>query len=51
MKKINKIITDITSINTEIINNRVNHTLKAKYVLSVEQKKELLHMMLMMLGY
>jgi len=50
-KKINKIIMDITSINTEIINNRVNHTLKAKDALTVEQKKELLHMILMMSGY
>jgi Spy/CpxP family protein refolding chaperone len=50
-KKINKIIMDITGINTEIINNRVNHTLKAKDVLTVDQKKELLHMLLMMSGY
>ncbi|MBW1842159.1 MAG: hypothetical protein JRI75_10270 [Deltaproteobacteria bacterium] len=47
-KKINKIIMDITNIGVKIMNNRVNQTLKAKDVLTVEQKKEVLHMLMMM---
>ncbi|MBW2193250.1 MAG: hypothetical protein JRF27_05620 [Deltaproteobacteria bacterium] len=47
-KKINKIVMDITNIGVKIMNNRVNQTLKAKDVLTVEQKKEVLHMLMMM---
>ena len=44
--KINKIIMDIVDISTKLLDNQVAHILKAKDVLTVEQKKELMHMML-----
>ena len=47
-KKINKSVMDITNIGVKIMNNRVNQMLKAKDVLTVEQKKEVLHMLMMM---
>lgn len=47
-KKINKIIMDITNLGVKIMDNRVNQTLQAKDVLTVEQKKEVLHMLMMM---
>lgn len=47
-QKVNKIIMEIVDIGTKVIDNRIDHILKAKDVLTVEQKKELLHMMLMM---
>ncbi len=47
-QQINKIIMTIVDLGTKLIDNRVNHILKSKDVLTVEQKKELLHMMLMM---
>ncbi len=39
---------EIVDIGTKLIDNQVAHILKAKDVLTVEQKKELLHMMLVM---
>jgi hypothetical protein len=47
-QKINTIIMTIVDLGTKLIDNKVNHFLKSKDVLTVEQKKELLHMMLMM---
>ncbi len=47
-QKINTIIMTIVDLGTKLIDNQVNHFLKSKDVLTVEQKKELLHMMLMM---
>ena len=46
--KINRTIIDITEIGIKIMENRVNHTLKAQDVLTVEQNKELLHILMMM---
>jgi hypothetical protein len=39
----------IVNIGTKIIDNRIDHILWAKDVLTVEQKKELLHTMMMMM--
>jgi hypothetical protein len=47
-QKINTIIMTIVDLGTKLIDNQVNHFLKSKDVLTVEQKKELLHKMLMM---
>ena len=47
-EKINTIIMAIVDLGTQLIDNQVNHFLKSKDVLTVEQKKELLHIMLMM---
>jgi len=47
-QKINTIIMSIVDLGTKLIDNQVNHFLKSKDVLTVEQKKELLHIMLMM---
>jgi hypothetical protein len=47
-QKVNKIIMRIVNLGTKIIENRIDHILWAKDVLTVEQKKELLHMMMMM---
>ena len=47
-EKINTIIMTIVDLGTKLIDNQVNHFLKSKDVLTVEQKKELLHIMLMM---
>lgn len=47
-QKINKIMVAIIDLGTRRLENRVNHILKAKDVLTVEQKKELLHNLLMM---
>ena len=47
-QEVNKIILAITDIGTKLIDNRVNYILKAKDVLTLEQKKELFHMMLLM---
>ncbi len=46
-KKVNKIILAIIDIGTKLIDNRVNYTLKAKDVLTLKQKKEVFHMMLL----
>ena len=47
-QKVNKIILAITNIGTKLIDNRVSYILKTKDVLTLEQKKELFHMMLLM---
>lgn len=47
-KKVNKLITAIANIGTKIIDNKVSHILRAKDVLTVEQKMALFHMMLLM---
>jgi hypothetical protein len=47
-KKVSKIITDITDIGAELIDNRVNYILNAEEVLTPDQKKQLLQMILMM---
>lgn len=46
VQEINKIVMDITDLATKIIDNRVDHFLKAKDVLTVSQKKRLLHLIL-----
>ena len=48
-QEVNKIILAIADIGTKLIDNRVNYILKAKDVLTLEQKKELFHMMFLML--
>ncbi len=47
-EKVKKIMVAIIDLGTKHLENRVNHILKAKDVLTVEQKKELLHNLLMM---
>jgi hypothetical protein len=47
-ENVNKIIMDITDIGAELIDNRVNYILKAKDILTPDQKKQLLQMILMM---
>ncbi len=47
-KTVNKHITAIVNIGTKIVDNKVGHILRAKDVLTVEQKMALLHMMLLM---
>jgi len=47
-KKVNKLITAIADIGTKIVDNKVAHILRAKDVLTVEQKMALFHMMLLM---
>ncbi len=46
--KINKIILTITDLGTRLMDNRVVHFLKAKDVLTLSQKKALLHSILVM---
>ncbi len=47
-EKINKIVLTITDLGTQLLDNRVVHFLKAKDVLTVPQKKALLHSFSMM---
>jgi len=49
--KINGIILKISELGTRQMDNRVVHFLKAKDVLTVEQKKTLFHAILMMPAY
>lgn len=44
-KKVNKLITAIADIGAKIVENKVSHILRAKDVLTVEQKMALFHMM------
>ncbi len=46
--KINKIILTITDLGTRLMDNRVVHFLKAKDVLTLPQKKALLHSILVL---
>ena len=50
-KKANKIILSLTDIGVDLLNNRVEHRLKAKDVLTLEQKKRLLHALFMASGF
>jgi len=50
-KKVNKIIMSLTDLGIDLLNNRVEHRLKAKDVLTVEQKKILLHALFMASGF
>jgi hypothetical protein len=45
--KVNNIIMDIADLWARLIDNTVDHFLKAKDVLTVEQKEKLLHLLLM----
>ncbi|MBU0986519.1 MAG: hypothetical protein KKH68_04620, partial [Proteobacteria bacterium] len=47
-EKVNTIISVITDIGAKRIDNRVNYILNAKDVLTSDQKKQLLQMILMM---
>jgi hypothetical protein len=47
-KRVNKIIMDITDLGAELIDNRVNYIQRAKDVLTLDQKKQMLQMILMM---
>jgi Spy/CpxP family protein refolding chaperone len=47
-QNVNKLITAIADIGTKIIDNKVTQILRAKDVLTVEQKMALLHMMMLM---
>ena len=46
-KKVNRLITAIVETGTKIIDNKVAHILRAKDLLTLEQKMALFHMMLM----
>jgi Spy/CpxP family protein refolding chaperone len=46
-KTVSQIILNITDLGTKLLNNRVAYFLKAKDVLTVDQKKELLHLIIM----
>jgi Spy/CpxP family protein refolding chaperone len=50
-KKANKIIMSLTDLGVELLNNRIEHRLKAKDVLTVEQKKMLLHALFIASGF
>ena len=50
-QKVNKIVLSLTDQGIELLNNRIHHRLKAKDVLSVEQKKELLHALFIAAGF
>jgi Spy/CpxP family protein refolding chaperone len=50
-KKVNKIILSLTDLGLDLLNNRVEHRLKAKDVLTVAQKKKLLHAMFIASGF
>ena len=46
--KINNIVLNITDLGTQLMDNRVVHFLEAKDVLTIQQKKALLHIISMM---
>jgi Spy/CpxP family protein refolding chaperone len=50
-KKANKIIMSLTDLGVELLNNRIEHRLKAKDVLTLEQKKMLLHALFIASGF
>ena len=50
-KKANKIIMSLTDLGVDLLNNRVEHRLKAKDVLTLEQKRRLLHALFMASGF
>jgi Spy/CpxP family protein refolding chaperone len=45
-EKVNRIIMDVTDLGTKLLDNRVEHFLKAKDVLTVTQKQKLLHLIM-----
>ena len=49
--KMNRLLLTITDLGTQLMDNRVVHFLKAKDVLTVAQKKKLLHSVSMLSGY
>ena len=49
-ERVNKIILKLTDNGTALLDNKVNHFLQAKDVLTVAQKKKLLHAMMMSSG-
>lgn len=46
-KKVDEIIMNIVDAGTRLIDNRINHILKAKDVLTLDQKRELFYLMMM----
>ena len=50
-QKMNDIILSLTDLGFDLLKNRVNHRLKAKDVLTLEHKKELLHALFMASGF
>ncbi len=50
-EKMNRLLLTITDLGTQLMDNRVVHFLKAKDVLTVAQKKKLLHSVSMLSGY
>lgn len=49
-QKVNDITLSLTDLGVDLLKNRVDHRLKAKDVLSVEQKKKLLHALFLASG-
>ena len=50
-QKVNNIILSLTDLGVDLLNNRVEHRLKAKDVLTLEQKRRLLHALFMASGF
>jgi Spy/CpxP family protein refolding chaperone len=46
-KKVNRLILDIADLATKLLHNRVTYFLKTKDVLTIDQKNELLHLIIM----
>jgi len=44
--KVNNVVMDVTDLATQMLDNRVDHFIKAKDVLTVTQKKKLLHLIM-----
>jgi hypothetical protein len=49
--QVNDIILSLTDLGVDLLKNRVDHRLKAKDVLTVEQKKKLLHALFIASGF
>ena len=50
-KKVNRLVLSLTDQGIALLENRINHRLKAKDVLTVAQKKELLHLLFITAGF
>ena len=50
-KKVNRIILSLTDLGVDLLNNLIEHRLKAKDVLTVAQKKKILHALFMASGF
>ena len=50
-RKVNKIVLSLTDLGVDLLNNMVEHRLKAKDVLTLEQKKKLLHALFLSAGF